>query len=1230
MDDSSAERDPIERLADSFLTRYRAGERPSIESLVAKYPDLAAEIRELLPALIELEENLVPGLSAVRPTYSASELPFELGDYVVHREVGRGGMGVVYEATQRSLGRHVALKILTTASLPGTLRLERFRLEARAAARLHHTGIVPVFGFGEQNGVHYYAMQFIRGQGLDTIVDELRRIGERTRPPQENAPSFEIPNKSSDSLSTQSLATDLLTDQFAVNGGQRHQEVSAQPESSPPSPGHQVHGTVNQPASSRVSSVLDSSARTSEDAARSNFASDSAERRFYRSIARVGLQVADALAYAHAEGVLHRDIKPSNLLLDGRGSVWITDFGLAKANDAGELTRTGDVVGTLRYMAPERFDGWSDPRSDVYSLGATLYELSTLRPAFDEPSHIRLIDSVLRGNPTPPRKIDRKIPRDLETIVLKAMAKEPGARYPGADLMAEDLRRFLADRPILARRARMTEHLWRWCRRNRAMAALSGFMILLLVAIAVGATAVALQIRHQRDRLQHQGGQLTMERNQVVAERNRAVGLLSKFQQAERDRLRLLRESLLTQIQAGRFGGRAGRRFDGLAAAARAASIQASPALRDEAIACLALPDIRPLPAWNGFAVGGYEIGLDHRLERYAQIEPDGTVRVRRVGDGIELIRLAGVGPGHGNPSFSPDGRWLAVPRVRGAGLVIYDLDAGVRVLELAEEETPGNSTWSPDSQQFAVIRDNGLVMIYDTASWREVSHFREAQFPAHDLAYDSAGARLAIASLRGTGVRIIDPHNGTVLHQYDLPSAVHAVAWCPGGNLVATGCTDNLIRMIDVAGNQSPRSMAGHLSAVIDLAFHPEGDLLASYGWDGMLKLWDVHAGKPLVATRIDPRGRLRFSRDGRRLGANVRGSNISLWEVSTARECRSLYGHHGELPGPKSLTFSTDGRMLASAGVDGVRLWDPTRGQERAFIPLDGAGSVAFMPDAEGLLIADPRGVTYWPIGPASTRRDEEEAVVGPPRQLFSFMGLNDNNVAQVVSSGRRLIALDSARGDVLTTSIDQPQSAYRYMGNWGAIYLAVSSDGRWTATSGGAETSVRIWDLRTRNLARELPTREARTAFSPDGRWLVVGSPTAYEFFETQVWRAGPRLERDQAHLPGVMAFSSDGRLLAVASSSHNVRIVDTATVTTLATLTASEPHLISCISFSPHGEFLAVGTENHVIQLWDLGLIRQKLSGLGIPLEGTLGAPTGPDTDPGQAGRALSRLRVQTLP
>ena len=183
------------------------------------------------------------------------------------------------------------------------------------------------------------------------------------------------------------------------------------------------------------------------------------------------MQVAEGLAYAHSQGIVHRDIKPSNLLLDAKGTVWITDFGLAKAEGTDALTHTGDIVGTLRYMAPEHFDGWSDPRSDVYSMGVTLYELLTLQYLFQEPNRAKLVESVMHVAPASPRKLDKKVPRNLETIILKAIAKEPAERYATAEQMAEDLGRFLADKPVLARRASPTEQAWRWCRRNPALAA---------------------------------------------------------------------------------------------------------------------------------------------------------------------------------------------------------------------------------------------------------------------------------------------------------------------------------------------------------------------------------------------------------------------------------------------------------------------------------------------------------------------------------------------------------------------------------------------------------------------------------------------------------------------------------------------------------------------------------------------------------------------------------------
>jgi tetratricopeptide (TPR) repeat protein len=231
-------------------------------------------------------------------------------------------------------------------------------------------------------------------------------------------------------------------------------------------------------------------------------------------VAWVGVQVAEALAYAHRQGILHRDVKPANLLLDAQGTVWVTDFGLAKEEGSGALTGAGDVVGTLRYLAPERFDGCSCPRSDIYSLGATLYELLTLRPAFDEPDRARLVERVTRGRLPRPRQLDGRIPRDLETIVLKALAREPADRYPTADALAEDLRRFLLDRTIQARRAGLLERAWRWCRRNRTVAVL--LAAALVLAAGLGVLALLLWDRQQ----QTAAALGEAERRRLIAEEN--------------------------------------------------------------------------------------------------------------------------------------------------------------------------------------------------------------------------------------------------------------------------------------------------------------------------------------------------------------------------------------------------------------------------------------------------------------------------------------------------------------------------------------------------------------------------------------------------------------------------------------------------------------------------------------------------------------------------------------
>jgi eukaryotic-like serine/threonine-protein kinase len=379
----------LERLAEDFVERHRHGEHPALSEYVTRHPDLAAEIRDLLPALIQVEK-LKPAASDLTGAFvppsglAAEHLPERLGEFRILREIGLGGMGVVYEAEQESLGRHVALKVLPRYALFKTTYLERFRREAKAAGRLHHTNFVPVFGVGECDGTHCFAMQFIPGEGLDKVLHDLRRL----RKPHGAATAVMKPTE-------ESVAHSLLSGRFTAPPAAPAEGPSAP--STPPAPtaSEGAHGS-------------------------STLSGSGPEGLYFRGIARVVMQVADALADAHRQGILHRDINPSNLLLDQQGTVRITDFGLAKAEGTDDLTQTGDIVGTVRFMAPERFDGRSLPQSDVYALGVTLYELLTLRPAFDDMNKARLVEKVLHEPPAPPRRIDPTIPRDLETVVLPA------------------------------------------------------------------------------------------------------------------------------------------------------------------------------------------------------------------------------------------------------------------------------------------------------------------------------------------------------------------------------------------------------------------------------------------------------------------------------------------------------------------------------------------------------------------------------------------------------------------------------------------------------------------------------------------------------------------------------------------------------------------------------------------------------------------------------------------
>ncbi len=487
-----------------------------------------------------------------------------LGDFRILREVGKGGMGIVYEAEQVSLGRHVALKVLPRSMLLDGRARRRFEREAKSAARLHHTNIVPVFGVGEQDGLPYYVMQFIQGLGLDAVLEELKKLqpgaaGTGTiigvgRPVSRNG--GQVGKLPDGDLTAAHVARSLLTGGFEQAGDDQATDDAdgcrtlAATADGPDEP--DAKATTAPAAAASLSDSFTPSSSSVVLPARGREGSKSRHRRpsYWQSVASIGAQAAEALDYAHRSGVLHRDIKPSNLLLDTQGTVWVADFGLAKADDQQNLTDTGDILGTLRYMPPEAFEGKADARGDVYSLGLTLYEMLACRPAFDEKERNRLIKQVTHAEPPRLGKVNRAVPRDLETIVHKAIDREPGRRYQRAADLAADLHRFLDDVPIQARRASPPERLARWCRRNPVVASLTAALAVVFLAGFAGVTWKWREAERQTAIAQTAERKEAVQRAIAVEQRDEATARRAEAEAARENLRRTLYAADMGLVQA--------------------------------------------------------------------------------------------------------------------------------------------------------------------------------------------------------------------------------------------------------------------------------------------------------------------------------------------------------------------------------------------------------------------------------------------------------------------------------------------------------------------------------------------------------------------------------------------------------------------------------------------------------------------------------------------------------
>jgi WD40 repeat protein len=1053
--------------------RRRRGAAPAWEEYRRRFPDLDPTA----PAEAETDPSVTPELPG--PDLAGADRAPDpvggrrFGTYELLEEVGRGGMGIVYQARQGNLNRTVALKMILMGPHALPAERERFRREAEAAAQLDHPHIVPIYEVGECEGRPYFTMKLL-------------------------------------------------------DGGTLAQALSSQP-----------------------------SAFSPKDAA------------------RLVATVARAVHHAHRHGILHRDLKPANILLAADGvaggatpqAAWVphvTDFGLARRVEGdSSLTQSGVIVGTPSYMAPEQAHGQGrrlSTAADVYALGVILYELLVGRPPFKAATPLDTLVQVMHEPPVPPRRLRPGLPRDLETVCLKCLQKEPGKRYATAEALAEDLRRFLAGEPVQARAVGPAGRLWHWCRRNRLAAALIGLVALVLLA----GTAVSsyFAVRADRKATEAETNAQSARNEQLRSERRLYVAMMNLTHQAWKDGQTNLVLQRLDDWVPQRPEDQDLRGFEhhylrrlcrlDLAtwpAHAALTSVAYSPDGRrlaaagaDHTIRVWDTATGQEVLTLSGHTDTVWCVAFSPDSRRLASIGEDRVIKVWDVGTGKERLSVPPAGAVHHEDvthgiAFSPDGRRLATTdwdrTVR-----IRDADTGKELIALrGHADCVVTVAFSPDGRRLASGSMDSDVRVWDAADGREIFTLKGHSNYAWHVAFSPDGRRLASAGWDQT-VRVWDLDTG---REAFAPLRGHSnfvagVAFSPDGKRLASASWDNTVKVWDLATRQELLTLRGHTREVEAVAFSPDGRCLASAADDQTVKIWDAAGADEALVLRGHTRHvqSVAFSPDGGRLASGCDDELIKLWDAASGEELLTWQGHAGGV-GP--VAFSPDGRRLASGGVDGlVKLWDAATGRE--ILTLRGHAASA-------------RGLAFSPDGGRLASGETGEA---PAVTVWD------------VATGQELLTLRGHTADV-----------------WG---VAFSPDGRYLAT-GSNDRTARLWDAAT---GQELVTFRghkmyvAGVAFSPDGaRLATAGWDRSVSLWDTAT---GRRLVSMGGHTSWVqaVAFSPDGRRLVSVGADRTWKIWDTTTFNLLLSVPAHDAEVVG-VAFSPDGLRLATGSWDHTVKVWD---------------------------------------------
>ncbi|MEM7456848.1 MAG: protein kinase [Planctomycetota bacterium] len=1204
----------IDEIADSFAERVEAGENPDVEEYKQKYPHLAERIEAVLPALVMLGD--IQDETPARKLIVDDSIPELLGEYQIIQEVGRGGMGIVFEARHVTMGRRVALKILPRAIAKKPGYLERFHTEARSAARLHHTNIVPVFDEGEAEGLHYYAMQFIRGDNLDRVIEDLKHLRDASGHREASVSDAHTKVRPADNLSQQFAASLINGKSLSANS---HHEPSADPDRTDPvMPDTEVvdrAGRRDNEISDGVSGGVAASGSCGglSDSIFGDDDSVSIARsgnQYHRRAAAVGVQVAEALEYAHNHNVLHRDVKPANLILDTEGRVWVTDFGLAKL-DEHNLTGTGDVIGTLRYMAPERFSGVADRRSDIYSLGLSIYELCTLEYAFKNVDPADVVKKASNRSPLSPRKLDETIPLDLETIILKAVASDPARRYSSADDMAEDLKLFLADKPIRARRVSLFERFWRVCRRNPVLSSLSACVALLLCVVAIGSVNFAWY-----------------QARQTLAE----IGLRKESQQN-------LYHSLVDQVRMRRYTGRIGQRYVSLDAVQRATDLlpeldlhpdeyeRCRLELRNEAIAAMALTDLRSIQVrdmengWGDWKTSA----LSEDYLRLVEANRDGRIRVIEFADSdsdnieertiIELPPPADLEPEEQlcwSIKISPDGRWIGAnhhktnavyqksylyvhdlenpdaPVLKKKGVVDFDFSSEGGVLGLTTLNGIEIISLEQDQVKATVAVSSDAVFAGENSPRSPDSDESVLLFPPRLIRMSESGDQFAVSERAGNGLEIWEATDVPVARwATQTEHNVTALDWDSSRRLLSAGTWKG--RLYCWRKGELALSMATHQAEVTQVFIHPFLDFIASYSEDASVRLTNVVAGEE--ALRVD-RGAILlntgFSADGRLCHNNRKDQQFGIWEIATP--ALNVYSSSNRF-GSSVRYHPVEERLVARGHETGIVLWDLNSRQIVCEFPVNGCADFEFSPEGDYLYSSGNSGVQKWPVE-LQVERGRIFVEKGEPENLLEQqtgeISLSGSGERIFVGYGFSPFEIDASSGESLR----------HFPQHKGLHEVQLTIDGKWLISGTQRGNGVYIFDTETGELVSDIIPG------------IVSAQPCAHplrnDVFATgggdlAIWKirddGSVVLELDTGIETAICRYSNNGSLIAAKTAGDQLTLIDPESGHPLAFFETAESGRLVDMQFSKDGSSVAMSCFDN-LQIWNISAIREELTELGL--------------------------------